>query len=155
MFILFYISDAFWAWHCFDTASVSYEFPHPSKIDCFTYVMETEGPNDWVYLYNIVYAEVSKTQYFHSSLLMHIFTWLCCSISWTLRTKLMNLRLLSSLLLYTLAKSFSNFSKILFNSDTSWVTAAKARGRRTKMRICFIAIYFSVTKLEKRKKETY
>jgi len=51
MFFLFYISDAYWAWHRF-LQSVNCEFPHPNKIDCFTYVTETEELNDWVYLYD-------------------------------------------------------------------------------------------------------
>ncbi len=43
MFILFYISDTYQAWHHF-LHSVGCEFPHPNKMDRFTYVTETGRP---------------------------------------------------------------------------------------------------------------
>jgi len=33
--------------------NVGCDFPHPTKIDNLTYLRETEGPNDLVYLYDI------------------------------------------------------------------------------------------------------
>jgi len=58
MFILFYISEAYSAWRHF-LHNVGCEFPHQNKIDCFTYVTETERSNDWVYLYDIFTEDFS------------------------------------------------------------------------------------------------
>jgi len=53
MLILFYISDTFLSLVSL-LHSFGCEFPNPSKIDHFTYLTETERPNDWVYLYDKV-----------------------------------------------------------------------------------------------------
>jgi len=37
--------------------TVSCEFPHPNKIDHFTYMMETERQDDWVYFFDSPYQE--------------------------------------------------------------------------------------------------